>query len=274
VIAPQQLVSCVGTPTGEHLAYAARLMDQLPDSLRLAAHEPARAPALVCGLLLSTDENVRARQIGLLRERSGGELLQTVETLLTLLSALDERAKLPLIELTFPALRRMSAAEYEAFGSNIEALVNADLQIDLFEFALGRMLRRHLEPVFRAVRRPEVHYYALSGLANACSAVVSSIAHSGQDTPARAQAAFERGLKRLGAPSAQFRFMALEDCTLNTLEISLNNLAEAAPRLKKVFLEACAETVASDGVIHPREAEMLRAIADALDCPVPPFVSA
>jgi tellurite resistance protein len=30
--------------------------------------------------------------------------------------------------------------------------------------------------------------------------------------------------------------------------------------------------VAADGVIQPREAEMLRAVADALDCPVPPFL--
>jgi uncharacterized tellurite resistance protein B-like protein len=32
------------------------------------------------------------------------------------------------------------------------------------------------------------------------------------------------------------------------------------------------QTVAADGVIQEGEAELLRAIADALDCPVPPFV--
>src|SRR2546426_2797887 len=69
-----------------------------------------------------------------------------------------------------------------------------------------------------------------------------------------------------------FKFMTLADCTLNAIDISLNNLAEAAPRLKKLFLEACVETVAADGVIRRREAEMLRAIADTLDCPIPPFM--
>ena len=33
-----------------------------------------------------------------------------------------------------------------------------------------------------------------------------------------------------------------------------------------------AHTVAADGVIHAAEAELLRAIADALDCPIPPFL--
>jgi uncharacterized tellurite resistance protein B-like protein len=45
------------------------------------------------------------------------------------------------------------------------------------------------------------------------------------------------------------------------------------PRRKsKRMLSACAQTVAADGVIQEMEAEMLRAIADTLDCPMPPFV--
>jgi len=32
--------------------------------------------------------------------------------------------------------------------------------------------------------------------------------------------------------------------------------------------------VAADGVIQEMEAELLRAIADTLDCPMPPFVPA
>ena len=48
---------------------------------------------------------------------------------------------------------------------------------------------------------------------------------------------------------------------------------EAASPLKKLFLDACAQIVAADGRIHAREAELLRAIADSLDCPIPPFVS-
>lgn len=34
------------------------------------------------------------------------------------------------------------------------------------------------------------------------------------------------------------------------------------------------ETVAADGHVTEREAELLRAITDSLDCPVPPFVEA
>jgi tellurite resistance protein len=59
---------------------------------------------------------------------------------------------------------------------------------------------------------------------------------------------------------------------LEQVEGALDHLGEAAPQLKKVVLNACAQSVAADGVIEEVEAELLRAIAETLDCPLPPFV--
>ena len=46
----------------------------------------------------------------------------------------------------------------------------------------------------------------------------------------------------------------------------------AAPALKRSLMLACAATVMADDDVTDREAELIRAIGDALDCPVPPFV--
>jgi DnaJ-domain-containing protein 1 len=62
------------------------------------------------------------------------------------------------------------------------------------------------------------------------------------------------------------------DCGLGPIDQALRRLAQAVPQIKKNVIDACAHTVAADGVIQPNEAELLRAIADALDCPIPPFV--
>lgn len=51
-------------------------------------------------------------------------------------------------------------------------------------------------------------------------------------------------------------------------------LARAAPALKRRILLACGLVIAADGRIEVRELEMLRAVADVLDCPIPPFVEA
>jgi hypothetical protein len=53
----------------------------------------------------------------------------------------------------------------------------------------------------------------------------------------------------------------------------LDRLGQAVPQIKKNVLEACARVVAADGIIQETEAELLRAIGDALDCPLPPFVA-
>jgi hypothetical protein len=47
----------------------------------------------------------------------------------------------------------------------------------------------------------------------------------------------------------------------------------APPRLRQL-LTACGATVAHDGIVSGAEGELLRAVADALGCPVPPLVAA
>jgi hypothetical protein len=38
-------------------------------------------------------------------------------------------------------------------------------------------------------------------------------------------------------------------------------------------LQACAETIGHDGVLTLDEAELLRTVADSLDCPMPPLAA-
>jgi len=57
------------------------------------------------------------------------------------------------------------------------------------------------------------------------------------------------------------------------VDAALARLNQGAAQVKKMVLNACAVTVAADGVIQENEAELLRAIADTLDCPIPPLIS-
>jgi hypothetical protein len=54
------------------------------------------------------------------------------------------------------------------------------------------------------------------------------------------------------------------------LGLALEHLALAVPQIKKNVLNACAEIVAADGILPGREAELVRAITDSLDCPLRP----
>jgi hypothetical protein len=103
--------------------------------------------------------------------------------------------------------------------------------------------------------------------------VLSVLAHVGNKTPQTVDAAFVAGLRGLDVAGLDARPRDLASANLGDLDAALGRLEEAAPALKKQILHACARTVSADGRIETREAELLRAIADALDCPLPPFLA-
>jgi len=53
-------------------------------------------------------------------------------------------------------------------------------------------------------------------------------------------------------------------------QLPLDRLVEASPGCKRKILTAYAHAAASDGQLMPAEAELLRAVADTMDCPMPP----
>jgi uncharacterized tellurite resistance protein B-like protein len=56
------------------------------------------------------------------------------------------------------------------------------------------------------------------------------------------------------------------------MDVALLTLAEASPTVKRRIVVACAECVSADGRITAEEAELLRATADTLGCPMPPLL--
>jgi Zn-dependent protease with chaperone function len=260
----------VGAPTDRHLEYAADLKSKLPETLLTAARDPLGAVALVYALLLSQDDAVRSRQLQQLQ--SDPAISQETTRLLASVQALESRAKLPLVTISITALRHLSPAQYETFSNTIEALIDSDGQIDLFEYVLQKTVHRRLEPNFKPIRKPLVQYYVLKPVVTDCAVLLSALARVGQTDPAQMQRAFDQGAQQLRTTEPDLRLLQPAESDLAKVDGALERLNQTAPFLKKLVLQACAETVAADGVILEQEAELLRAIADSLDCPVPPYL--
>jgi Zn-dependent protease with chaperone function len=273
VIAATNALDHVGQPTPDHLLFAAALIDDLPNNLRDAAHEPMSATALIYCLLLSPDEAARGEQLEQLGSLVPEPILREVRRLLTAVTGLDRGARLPLIELSLPALRRLAPSQYKDFEQAVQRIIESDRQIDLFEYALRHLLRRHLEPHFKQPRKPIVQYYVLKPVIPQTVVVLSGLAHVGHDTITAATEAFRTGLSKLDLPFGQVALLEPSAANLSQLDAALDQLAQCTPQLKKQILGACAATVAADDKVQPREAELLRAVADALDCPLPPFLA-
>ena len=262
----------IGTPEPKHLRYAADFKAALPEILLTASTESLSATALLCGMLLSPEATVRQEQLRQLQSRLALPVYEELLRLLPYVAALPAHFKLPLVTLTIPALRGLSPAQYAPFKADLQFIIEHDREIDLFEYALQKIIVRHLDPHFGQTRRGIVQYHSLKPLLPECAVLLSALARIGNKTSAQMAEAFLAGAQHLGVAEPAMQLLKAEDSSLAHIDAALNRLAQASPMLKKSILTACALTVVADEAIQLEEAELLRAIADTLDCPVPPFV--
>jgi hypothetical protein len=264
----EHAVESVGRPTAQHLAYAAELVRSLPTAITEVVHDSYGARALVYALLIDRDPDSRRAQLERLDEYADRGVHALTLKLLPDVEGLEPRQRLPLVDMALPALRELSASQYQAFRHNVDELVLADARIDLFEWTLQRILLAHLAPHFESTRAPGIKYRSMRRLAAHCSMLLSTLAlaRAGADP----DGAFKRAANTLGLP--ELVKLPAESCGLDQLDAALNGLARATPPLKRKVLQACAEYIAADGRVAIAEAELLRATADALGCPMPPLL--
>ncbi|QDU87175.1 hypothetical protein Pla175_05310 [Pirellulimonas nuda] len=260
----------IGAPTREHRSYAQRLIESLPEELIDAAHEPFGARAVIYGLLLDRDPAVRKAQLAGLAQGAEAPVRELMHKLLPAIDAVDHRARLPLVDMTLPALKSLSTPQYVGFGNCLRLLVEADQRLGLFEWTLGQVLSRHLRPQYEKVRAPAVQYYGLQKLGAQVAQVLSTLAYVGGDDT-QASAAFSDASCHF--PELDVRLLPRDQCSLTALRGALDTLTHAAPKQRGRVVDACAAAICTDGEVTLREAELLRGVSDLLDCPMPPLLA-
>jgi Zn-dependent protease with chaperone function len=260
----------IGQITSAHLDYAEKLIGSLPSDLVRAAHEPYGARAVIYALLIDDDAEARRRQLEELPGIAEADVWQLALRLHPQVSQLDAIVRLPLIDLTLPALRELSPAQFDGFERAVVALVEADDQIELLEWTLQRILLTHLTPQFRRVAEPRQHYRKMRRVASECSVVISMLASASAHGPDVAERAFASAAETLGLPD--LRPLPPKRVGLLELDRALSSLSELVPELKRRLLTACAQYISFDHEVSIEEAELFRAIADTLGCPVPPLL--
>ena len=123
---------------------------------------------------------------------------------------------------------------------------------------------------FGKVKPLRVRYYSLARLGDRCSVLLSTLAWAGQREEGAAGVAFEAGRKHMSAP--KMKLLPLGKCGLDPLGRALGTLATVKSSLKKEVLQGCYACVAADRQVTVNEAELMRAIADSLEVPMPPLL--
>jgi Zn-dependent protease with chaperone function len=265
-------VAAIGSLTPAGITQAQAILDATPDRLRLAAQTTNEARLLVFGLLLDDDPAVRARQRHLISTALGAETLRQLDQLEPDLQRLRREHKLPLLQIALPALQQIPAAALGPFLETLDALVHADESVSPLEFALQKMLTRALA-LGRNPGGAVVQIHSFNAVTSEISLVLSVLAHASTADAALAAQAFAAGAAQLKLIKTQLTFVPAASATLAALDQALDKLATASLPIKQRTLVAASHVVIADGQLLVAEAELLRAIAVALDLPMPPLAA-
>ena len=259
-------VASVGQFSDAHLRYAAELLAHLPPAVLDAAHEPYGARALVYALLIDEQPDARRVQLEQLAVAADSGVYRETLALLPVVSPIERKVRLPLVDLTLPALGRLTADQHARFTENVAELVRADDTISLFEWVLQRVLLHDLERA-RGTRPPaRIRHRNLARILPHADVLLSGLAYAGHRSMPEAERAFALAWRSLGRPDRSLR--PLEACGIEALDAALDVLDSATPAIKRQVLEAATVCVGADERVTVTEMELLRAVSASLGCPM------
>ncbi len=263
------LLASIGTLGDSHRQRATTLLQEIPNKVRTAARETLGAKAVIYLLLLSREQQFRERQLALLKEKADPRVLGELEKLLPHMDNLPPDVRLPLLDISIPALRELSPEQYDHFKSVVTALIQADEQLSLFEFCLEKILFRRLNIHFGREEKRIAQLHSFHAVAGEIALLLSALAHAGEKDTTKA---FRAAIARLPMLAGDAALAAESACTPEAIGEALDRLDQISPPMKKRFLQSASLCVASDGKIAVEEGELLRTFAECLGCPMPPIL--
>lgn len=249
---------------------AARALPALEPGLRETLARPDDAAAALYGLLLSGDEDVRQHQRSRIAVAEATALAVASERWHDALKGMDRIARRQVLDLAVEGVRQRAPAGRAACLALARDLADADRERSLFEaLLLGRMQR-----ALRAAGAVRGFYgkpLPPARVQAEAATVLGVMACLGQPQDnnaaekawrAGAARATSFGVGRLPMP-------ARRDCALADWDAAVQRLDGLAPLFKGELLTACSFVMRADGALTEDETELLRALADLLDMPLP-----
>jgi hypothetical protein len=227
--------------------HARKLLEKLPEALKRRLATPEGAEQVMFALLGANGEQASAARF----EMQG----------------LGRQQNLLLVELALPALKQFPQQRRDAFLAEMQRLVETDQKVTLAEFVQATLLRQHLRE--GAGKPLRTKFGTLAEVAQDAHLVLSLIAHASKGDAAAAHAK-GRAILGIELPGP----LPVAELSTARLGEALERLRHLEPFTKPRVLKACLETAAADGAFRLAEAELVRAIAATLDCPLPPVIGA
>ncbi len=269
-VAPGVVAAQVGAPALDDFQYAGAIGEAMDDELRALARRQDRVVPLLLALLLDADALVRSHQLAEIATILDPATAKLVEAVWGRVAGLHPMLRLPLAALAFPLLRRRPRPELAKFLHCCEQLIAIDGQVSLFEYCLGRLLRRQTVEALDPSRHAPNGRRKLAKAQAEVASLLAVLAQQGHARAGEAQRAYAAGMARV-FPGLASRYAPPADFVV-ALEQALEVLDQVEPRGKALLVEGLVAAIGSDGRVTVAEAELLRTVCAVLHCPLPPLL--
>ena len=270
-VTPAAVVGQVGNPDTDDRRSARTIRTTIPDVLREAAYKQEQAVPLIFALVLDARADVRQRQRDALAAHYDTGLVALAESLATEVAALHPMLRLPLASLAFPALRRRPRPQLDLFVEALNTLIEADGRIDLDEYCLAKLIRLQVIESLAPAASSAIGRVKLPQAADEIAQLFGIVAKYGHDDDASASRAYLAAIADV-LPGVALAYAPPDDFA-SALDRALPTLDRLAPAGKELVVAGLTRAISEDGTVRVAEAELLRVIAAALHCPLPPLLA-
>lgn len=245
-----------GVPTDVKIQDAVGFRGAIPAELRIASDDTVSAMGLVLGLILRRDPVRRSAQLEQARSLAGGEVAREAEKFEAMLRSLPAGARVPLLDLSMPALRQLSRDQQAQFRLALDQ-VGYDAEDGLIVLLIHASMCRYLSSAKNPPSRP-------GDLASAGEVVLSAVVRTSSESPAAQAQAYRYGASVLGLAPLSPVLLPAAAVDLSKVEEALAVLAGQGVAERRKFVRACGAAMLNDERAEPAEIEIVRAVADSL----------
>ncbi|PIE43590.1 MAG: hypothetical protein CSA50_04575 [Gammaproteobacteria bacterium] len=258
------IIHTVGRLDEAHLDYAKQLLANVPGQIRQSLRTPAGAKYSIEFLILlgqNTANPVSQQEVALNQQVSDW------------LREIPPELRFPVVELCLPVLKSQPPTVKQAFLKKLLEDAKSDGEISLFEFLLLTFLNRHLRQQSDAA--VAVRYRSLNAVRPELTILVWLLVKASSPDANEQSKLFSRAGNILWGYLEEpdtTQLTKIKNVSIQTLNTALTKIQHLSPLLKRPVLETCVDIVIADQKVNYREYEILRVLADTLDCPLPPLI--
>lgn len=253
----QTVKASIGQPSPEHYDYAQRLHQDIPQAINQLAHSLQSADSVLYALLLLESPTLTSLPVS---------IPQQTLSLRDQLKAAGPLIRLPLLDICLATLKQADSTQRQSTVKNAIELIKLDRKITLSEFVYCFLIQQNL----REIKRPARTIKSYSSLEPALATLFSALVQVSGDSKDNQKENFVSIMQYYS--NTDHSNVLLQPPSPKGLNQALQQLNRLAPLLKQPVVDACVDCILHDNKATLKEVELLRAICEALECPLPPIL--